>query len=1224
MTTEILDRPSETETKTNPFPGLRPFNVDESDLFFGREGQSEKLLSILRRTRFLAVVGTSGSGKSSLVNAGLLPALYGGLMRRAGSNWRVAKMRPGDSPISRLSEALNGADVFGAEGEEDKENAEFQKIITNATLRRGSKGLIEAVRQMGLPPSDNLLIVVDQFEELFRVARSLGSDNYKDEAAAFVKLLLEAKSQEEIPIYIVITMRSDFLGDCAQFWNLPEAINEGQYLIPRLTRDERREAITGPIAVSEGAITPQLVNQLINETEDDPGLLPILQHALMRTWDIAQADLQAGKPLDLHHFEAAGTMVGALSRHADEAYNELSDEQKLIAEKLFKQLTEKEADGREIRRPTKLSEICAVARASEAAVIEVIDVFRREGRSFLTPSADVALNGDSIIDISHESLIRGWKRLGDWVDDEAKAARGYRRLADQAMLHKSGNAGLLDELDVKLALEWCEHAKPDKVWAERYGKDEGYDLDVAMEFLETCREEVEKEIRQRRHELRRARIYVVVLSILLVFCVGLLWNAVKTQYDFNLYRYTQGIGSSLKAFAGGNVPEGNSALGSISVDKSKNLRGFEWYYSWWVGHSEWATIQQGPKAVARVAYSPKGDQLAAGDVDGNVIVWNEGINAGGSSWQRPKPLYIRGYTAPVTALVYAPDSALLVAGYADGVIRRWDASGKEVGSLLPIGSLIRLPDNKVSAIYAIAFTPDGSTLRVGLANGTEVSWDLKSNQKTGEVNPPEHKSTVQVMAFSSDGKSRAIGYEDGVVLWQETGKEPVRLSRPDSASSNLNRIFSITFSPPNFYRPSLAIGYADGIIATWDLNPAPATKPRLLGQVKKSDNADGSAAAELEKKADNHHLGPVLTIVFIGADMLATGSADGTVKVWRLTNNDDEVFLTTRKGHKSGVSSLAIAPDQKTLVTGSDDGSVKTWDVAWADKATPITQTNISTAAFSGTGDRLATGRVDGQVTLWDTSTWQPTATLPSMSTDTINALSFSPDGARLAVGSADGVVYLCNLGNSAAPTKLWQQAAAIESLAFSPDGATLAIGDANGRVHLWSIGNQKESASVKLSDGPIYALAYSPDGSTLAIGDGGARVTLRDASAPQKPGKPIEGLNAITSLAFSVDGKRLIAGNKEGIVGLYIKKESWLETWTEPLLRSVGRESQWEQPLPLKGASRAREVHAIAVSPNALAIITVQRKGDQRIGEGSLELLRAAKEDTIARQQVIPEAADQ
>jgi hypothetical protein len=200
---------------------------------------------------------------------------------------------------------------------------------------------------------------------------------------------------------------------------LPEAINEGQYLVPRMTRDERRDAISGPVAVGGATITPRLLNQLLNDVGDNPDQLPILQHALMRTWDVWKAKQNPDAAIDVEEYEETGTMAQALSQHAEEAYNELkTDRQKEICESLFKGLTDRGSDARGIRRPTKLSELNKLSNASSAEVIEVIEVFRQPGRSFLMPPASVTITDDTIIDISHESLMRCWSRLINWVEEE--------------------------------------------------------------------------------------------------------------------------------------------------------------------------------------------------------------------------------------------------------------------------------------------------------------------------------------------------------------------------------------------------------------------------------------------------------------------------------------------------------------------------------------------------------------------------------------------------------------------------------------------------------------------------------------------------------------------------------------------------------------------------------------------------------------------------------------
>jgi hypothetical protein len=316
---------------------------------------------------------------------------------------------------------------------------------------------VEVVQQARLTATENLLVVVDQFEELFRFkARSQGQGGdllAEEEAAAFVKLLLAAVGQRQVPIFVVLTLRSDFLGDCAQFRHLPESLNDSQYLIPRLTRDQLRRAIEGPVAVGGATITPRLVNRLLNDTGDNPDQLPILQHALMRTWDHWRDRHSPEHPLDIPDYEAIGGMAQALSRHADQIYGGLPDDRaRQIAEVLFRCLTDRVGDDSDVRRPTELQEIVAVANATEAEVTAVIEAFRAPQRSFLMPPPPLPLTAPTVVDISHESLIRNWDTLKDWVTREGRSATIYRRLAETAALHRQGEADYLRDPELTIGL----------------------------------------------------------------------------------------------------------------------------------------------------------------------------------------------------------------------------------------------------------------------------------------------------------------------------------------------------------------------------------------------------------------------------------------------------------------------------------------------------------------------------------------------------------------------------------------------------------------------------------------------------------------------------------------------------------------------------------------------------------------------------------------------------
>src|SRR6266568_1270723 len=244
------------EFSTMPYPGLRPFRYEESDIFFGREAQTDQLLSRLAHNRFLAVTGPSGCGKSSLVKALMIPALRAGFMAEAGSRWRICELRPGDRPLARLARAVTSPEILGSDRTDDESVA-----FIEAALRRGPLGLIEIVRGAEALERATLLVMIDQFEEIFRYRERITAD----EANAFVALLLASAGQSEVPIYVVITMRSDYLRECAVFHGLPEAVSDSQYLTPRLSREDLELAIAGPAGVFGGQVEAKLLNRLIND-----------------------------------------------------------------------------------------------------------------------------------------------------------------------------------------------------------------------------------------------------------------------------------------------------------------------------------------------------------------------------------------------------------------------------------------------------------------------------------------------------------------------------------------------------------------------------------------------------------------------------------------------------------------------------------------------------------------------------------------------------------------------------------------------------------------------------------------------------------------------------------------------------------------------------------------------------------------------------------------------
>ncbi|HEY8935944.1 MAG TPA: ABC transporter ATP-binding protein, partial [Cyclobacteriaceae bacterium] len=381
----LSDLPFNVSLSDNPFPGLRPFSIDECHLFFGREGQVDEILVKLSKNQFVTVMGYSGSGKSSLMYCGLVPVLYGGFMTNTGPFWDVIVSRPGTSPINNLANSI--VDFLVKENKIEESDKEIQRAVVSSVLRSGPNGLVEVSRYLQTYKAENVFFLIDQFEELFRFRQNDIDENAHNESLLYVNLMMTAVQQKEVPVYMALTMRSDFIGNCSVFPGLTQLINNSNYLVPQMTREQKRMAIEGPIAVGGGKISQRLIKRLLTDMGNDQDMLPILQHALMRTWDYWVENHEPNEVMDLRHYNAIGKITQALSQHANEAYDELTSREKEIAETLFKNITEKNQENKGLRRPGRLGSITHLAEANEQDVIKVVDHFRKVGRSFLMPAA---------------------------------------------------------------------------------------------------------------------------------------------------------------------------------------------------------------------------------------------------------------------------------------------------------------------------------------------------------------------------------------------------------------------------------------------------------------------------------------------------------------------------------------------------------------------------------------------------------------------------------------------------------------------------------------------------------------------------------------------------------------------------------------------------------------------------------------------------------------------
>jgi hypothetical protein len=434
--------PTAALDRDNPFPGLRPYEEVDAEWFFGRGREINELLKRLRRVRFLAVVGPSGCGKSSLIKAGVLPGVRDGYL---DAQWNIAVLRPAGRPLENLAEAISFT--------QSSDPGQLRKALDSGPL-----SLVEAIVRQGLSEETKVLILVDQFEELFQYVQRHG-DPAQEEAKQFLKLLLTAAASDAAPIYIVITMRMEWLAECATYMGLAEAINEGIYLVPQPSRRQFQQAIFGPIEAAGGSITSALLDRMLNDLDGRTDQLPVLQHALMRVWQRRGN----GAALDIPTYEAVGTFSDCLSNHAEEIFSELSSPEKQAAELLFRSITQV-YKGRKMRRPRPLGEIAEVTGAAIEQLRAAAQPFHKQGRSFLVATPE-DLSRESIIDISHEALIRQWERLRKWVDAEAEVQSKLGRLEEVAAEWDQGsrreNSALYRGAFLKQAEELRPRIKPD-------------------------------------------------------------------------------------------------------------------------------------------------------------------------------------------------------------------------------------------------------------------------------------------------------------------------------------------------------------------------------------------------------------------------------------------------------------------------------------------------------------------------------------------------------------------------------------------------------------------------------------------------------------------------------------------------------------------------------------------------------------------------------------------
>ena len=975
----------------NPFPGLRPFTFEESHLFFGREGQSDEVLLNLAQHRFTAVIGASGSGKSSLMYCGLIPILYGGFMTDAGSDWTVLVSRPGIAPIENLADSILSKDEAHVRASDEEKI--ISRRMTSTILRSSSMGLVDAVKQLSNSSTKNIFLLVDQFEELFRYIKTEREDDTINEAAAYVNLLIKSISQSEVPIYVAFTMRSDFIGDCSQFPELTHLINKSHYLIPQMTREQQRLAIEGPVAVGGGKITKRLVQQLLNDVGNNPDQLPVMQHALMRTWDYWISNKDHEEPIDLRHYIAVGKIHEALSQHANEAYSELDKGEKEVCEVLFKALTEKGADNHGIRRSAKLEEIADISGVHEEDLISVIEKFREPGRSLLMPASNVVLKSNSIIEISHESLMRIWQRLRNWVDEEADSAQMYKRLSDAAEMYQVGKTGLWRPPDLQLALNWQIKQKPTRTWAKRYNP---Y-FERAMVFLETSKtayesEQKSKELLQKRM-LQRTKMVAIVLGVAFVIAIIFFvfgWiKKIDADNQREIAEQNRLAAEQNAAFAEEQRKEAehqtriaidNAELARMERERAEENAQNALYQKGIAEHQTDIANEQREIALERRRIADSLRQVAD---EQSLLAMDERDKA-----NKLRMISIAQSMAVKSLNQRDTDLKVLLAYQAYNFNREF---GGNVYDNYIYDGLYYAKRDKISEatgtwlnrykghrdmIRSIVYDPNGTDFYTTGSDGKILKWE-SGEYKYKTLYDPSVNYINYDMKISPDGKWLIVGGDAPYIL-------VINLAtlNPIKIEGHNGPVTKLMFLPNSEYFISYSI--QDSTLRVNDYVNS--------SELKKFSNRYTSIALSNDGK------------------VLIAGDERGNVDIWNTDNLEQQPESTAIT--EQPIYAIEFSPDDKVVAIGNEDGAVQLGDVIGSDifwtRSVPGQQSRVNSIKFSPDGSLMATASLDGTVQLWVLS--QMDKMLPVAfkdHDDYVWSIEFNTNSDYLLAGTKDGILKL-------------------------------------------------------------------------------------------------------------------------------------------------------------------------------------------------------------------------
>ena len=1078
--------------ETCPYQGLEPFTEATRQFFFGRQSTVERLHQAVEQSNVVLLVGASGSGKSSVVRAGLIPAL-----RSLG--WQVLPpIKPGFEPMGEMKRAI---------AQLAHRRDEIQ-AVHEAIAHQSLAGAIAH-----LPGTDRLLLLVDQFEEVFTVC------TVEAEQRQFIERLTESIGQR---LAIVITLRADFVEACLQYPSLTHHLQQHAIYMPPLDGADLETAIQKP-ALSQGyRIDPALISMISRDMAAEPNCLPLLQFALERLWEPAT---RVGHHLTLTQYEQLGGVKGALNAHADRVYGyrdwrsptpqvgRSTDEKEWIR-RICLRLVRTGSDIRDTRQRRTKAELLNLAGNDHhtQVLLETVLEDLVEGRLLVSgeqesTSYPVYTGGlgeersrsqpnSTAIDLAHEALMEGWEAFVHWRETDRDMRRLIDRIDDahrEWKQHYQNPDFLLPKalmIQAEALTGYLEQAMPPDLHSYYQASVEHeHNRTAAVEWAQLERD-LRDETRRLQNALRRQGIgekLVATLSLVqhtlkvkpqrppLTWGTDVLPVGLATSHEQQRFQghedYVRGV-----AFA----PDGEVIV-SGSDDRTIRLWNQE-------GTPIGKPFQGHDDYVLSVAFSPDGQHIASGSADRTLRLWDRAGN--------PVGLPFRGHESAVLAVAFSPDGGAIASASADQSIRLWSLSGTPLGAPL---------QGHKAAVRAVAFSPDGTTIASGSDDRTILCWKPDGTP----VGAPfcGHESAVLAVAFSPDGQRLvSAGGDRTVRLWERDG---IPIGAP--LRGHKSAVLSVTYSPDG---KTIASGSEDRTIRLWSRDGIPAAPP-FQG-----------------------HEDYVRSVAFSpDGQTLVSGSADRTIRLWK---HDGTPIAPPFAGHEDYIRSVAVSPKGDIIASGGDDRTIRLWNPKGTPLAPPLQghEDYVRSIAFSPDGQFLASGSDDRTLRLWSSHNGQPLQAPLRGHEAAVLAITFSPDGKFLASGSADRTIRLWQTHGDHIGAVVGEpfqgHSAAVLSLAFSPDGQILVSGGGDRTIRLWRSDGTPIRQPFQGHEDYVRAVAFSPDG-RLIISAGDDR-TIRLWNRDGTPhGKPFQGHeDYVRAIAFSPDGQIIASGSADCTVCLW------------------------------------------------------------------------------------------